>query len=112
MTNHLHQSLANGRWQTLSLAAQLGNVGSEVGRALARERTGDTIQRERALERALELLDLTLADTRWRSRLKELARAREVLADYFYGDNVYQSSGGDLDRYFYYFAYAARNAQA
>lgn len=112
MTHSLHQSLANGRWQMLSLAAQLGNVGSEVGRALARERTGDTIQRERALERAFELLDMTLADARWRLRLKELARTREVLADYFYGDNFYQSTSGDLDKYFYHFAYAARNAQA
>jgi hypothetical protein len=29
---HRHRELAAGRWQTLSLAEQLGNVGSEVGR--------------------------------------------------------------------------------
>ena len=29
-----HRDLAAGRWWELSLAAQLGNVGSEIGRAL------------------------------------------------------------------------------
>lgn len=28
----LHQNLARGRWFELSLAQQLGNIGSEVGR--------------------------------------------------------------------------------
>ena len=35
----------------------------------------------RAFERALELLDLTIADVKHRSRLRELTRLREVLAD-------------------------------
>ena len=30
---------------------------------------------------ALELLDLTLADPRWRGRLREISRARELLCD-------------------------------
>ena len=29
-----HQSLAEGRWFTLSLAEQLANIGSEVSRAI------------------------------------------------------------------------------
>lgn len=33
-----HQNLAAGSWQKLSLAEQLGNVGSEVGRAIARQK--------------------------------------------------------------------------
>lgn len=109
MVNKLHQSLAAGRWSELTLSEQLGNVGSEVGRALAREKKSDLVQKEKALERAFELLDLTIADPRWHSRLKELTRTREVLADYFYGANIYKSTPENLEKYFYFFAYAARN---
>ena len=30
----LHANLAAGRWHTLTLADQLGNIGSDVGRAI------------------------------------------------------------------------------
>ena len=34
----------------------------------------------------LELLDLTIADDRWRGRRKELTRARELLCDAMQGE--------------------------
>jgi len=105
----IHADLAAGRWQTLTLAEQLGNVGSEVGRAIRAKERRDESRFEPALERALELLDLTLADPRWRAnRLKEIARAREVTCDFLVGDNEYHSTGESLDRYFLQFAMAAR----
>lgn len=108
MSSATHKDLAAGRWFTMTLAEQLGNVGSEVGRATTRARQGDLAQRDRALDRAFELLDLTIQDPRWRARLKEICRAREVLADVFYGDNEYKSSPEQMEKYFYYFAVAAR----
>lgn len=87
---------------------QLANVGSEVERTIAWRKKGDLGISQRAFERALELLDLTIADPRWQKRLKELVRAREVLVDYFYGDNEYQSTDESLQKYFYYFTYAAQ----
>ena len=36
---------------------------------------------ERAFERAREQRDLTIADPRWRGRLREICRAREMLVD-------------------------------
>ena len=63
-----HRELAAGRWARLSLAEQLANVGSEVGR-LRRWRERDERLATGAFERALELLDLTLADPRWRGRV-------------------------------------------
>lgn len=82
MTHVQHQDLGAGRWQTLSLAEQLGNIGSEVSRALRwRERNADLARG--ALHRALELFDLTLADPRHVAappRLREIASAREVVA--------------------------------
>ncbi len=102
-----HADLAAGRWRTFSLMAQLGNVGSEVSRA-ARWQARDPAQAQRALDRAFELLDLTIADPRWRDRLKELTRAREALADAMLGGAEYGTTLADMDRYFLPFACAAR----
>ena len=96
------------RWRSLNLAEQLGNIGSEVSRALNWRQKGDAARSDHALERGLELFDFTLADARWRGRLKELARAREVVCDYFAGANAYGSSPSALLRYFNAFALAAR----
>ena len=102
-----HQSLSQGRWFTLSLAEQLANVGSEVVR-IARAR-GDEKRFENAVFRCLELFDLTISDTRWRgARLKELTRVRELLCDAILGGKEYGTTLESLDKYFYYFAYAAR----
>lgn len=103
-----HPDLAAGRWFTFSLALQLGNIGSEVSRALKAKKVGDMKRMQAALERGLELFDLTIADPKHRQRLRELCRAREVVCDFFVGDNMYQSTGDSLDRYFTQFAMAAR----
>lgn len=100
-----HQNLAAGRWQTLSLTEQMGNIGSEVGRAA---RATDDHMRWSAATRAFELLDLTINDPRWQKRLKELVRVREVLGGALIGSDEYKTSLNDLDRYFYPFAFAAR----
>ncbi len=105
---YIHKELAAGGWQRYSLLEQLANIGAEVCRALAYDAKGDTERREKALERGLELFDLTIDDQRWRKRLKEITRAREVVCDYFYGGNQYKSTAESLDRYFMQFAMAAR----
>ena len=91
----------------MPLADQLGNIGSEVGRALHWQGKDDELFRG-AVERALELFDLTISDSRWAGRLREIARAREVFCDAVYGGKEYGSSLKDLDRYFFQFALAAR----
>jgi hypothetical protein len=105
---HRHPNLAAGRWARLSLVEQLANVGSEVGR-MRSWRGRDERQVSGAFERALELLDLTLTDSRWRDRLREIARARELLCDAATGGHEYGTTLEDLDRYFLAFAVAARN---
>lgn len=102
-----HQSLAAGRWASFSLAEQLGNIGSEVNRAIRAR--GDPQRFDGAVVRALELFDLTLNDVRWRNRLKEIARTREVFCDAAYGALEYNTTLEDLDKYFFYFALAARS---
>ena len=105
--SHQHASLAAGRWQTLPLVEQLANVGSDVARA-HRWQGKDPQLCEKAFVRALELLDLTIADPRWKGRRKELTRVRELLCDAMLGGNEYGSDLASLDRYFYPFAVAAR----
>ncbi len=101
-----HQELAAGRWSRLSLAEQLANVGTEVGR-MRRWRGKDERLAAGAFDRALELLDLTLADPRWRGRLREIARAQELLCVAALGGREYGATLEDLDRYFLEFALAA-----
>jgi len=73
----LHQNLARGRWFELSLAQQLGNIGSEVGRA-RRSCGNDEAKFWNAAARALDLFYLTLSDKRWSKwRKKEICRACE-----------------------------------
>ena len=103
-----HKELAAGRWFKLSLAEQLGNVGSEVARALTWQERGNVEHCSKAIDRAFELLDLTLMDARHRGRLREIARVRKALADYFHGDNRFGSSPDLWRRYFDAFAVAAR----
>ena len=106
----LHKDLAAGRWNQLSLMEQLGNIGSEVGRARIYQDKNDEERLQKAADRALELFDLTLADPRWRGRLQEIGRARDVFCDAVLGGREYSSKLSELESYFMYFAIAARRS--
>jgi hypothetical protein len=111
MTGVQHRDLAGGRWWQLSVAEQLGNIGSEISRAARWTGRNDELARG-ALERALELIDLTLDDPRHRRslcRLRELARTRELVIDFFDGPNQYRSTAAGLQKYFDAYALAARS---
>ena len=97
--SHLHQNLAAGKWQTLSLAEQLANIGSEVGRA-AKWQGKDTKIFDGAVARALELIDLTIEDQRWRGRSLEIGRLKEVFCDGVLGGKEYGTVLPDLEHYF------------
>lgn len=103
----IHENLANSGWRKLSLAEQLANIGSEVNRVL-RWKGKDEKNFENAVLRALELFDLTLEDSRWRVRLREIARARELFCGAIYGSGEYNTTLEDLNRYLLQFAYLAR----
>lgn len=108
MSTLLHEGLAAGKWGELTLMEQLANVSSEVGRAARARSLGNEARLARALDRALELFDLTLADPRWAGRRREVARAREVVCDFLVGANVHGSTSESLDAYFLPFMVAAR----
>ena len=106
----LHSDLASGRWHTMTLAQQLGNVGSEYERALRGKERKDTVQFENAFARMLELLDLTITDPRWKNhRLRELVRLREVACEELDDDKESWKGSANLRNYFLYFGILARS---
>lgn len=91
---------------------QLGNVGSEVERALRAHAQGQRDRFEHALDRALELFDLTANDPRWHGhRRREVLRAREQFCRVFFDDAAEEGLSDYLRKYFLQFAVAARSAR-
>jgi len=111
MRKFLHKDLAAGKWFQLSLIEQMANIGSEISRAQKWQGKDENSFRN-AVYRALELFDLTLEDKRWLGRLREIGRVREVFLDTVFGKKEYNSSLKELNKYFFYFAFAAKNTGA
>jgi hypothetical protein len=103
-----HRDLAGGRWGQLSLIEQMANIGSEVERALKWRAKNNAEYSRMAFDRALELIDLSLKCPHEHSQLKEVARLREALVDYFTGSNEFKSTESSWRNYFFLFTYAAR----
>lgn len=90
-------------WLKRSIFDQLGNIGSEVGRALKLKRKGRDF--EPALVRALDLFDATvsgLINTK-PHRAREVLRAKECFLD-----ALYIKDDPSIETYFMQFAIAAR----
>src|SRR3989338_1407037 len=106
--SYQHKELAGGRLKELSFLEQMANIGSEVERILSWRAKGNADYSRRAFERALELIDLSLDSVKGFPRLKELARTREAIVDFFAGSNQFRSTDALWRSYFLPFAYAAR----
>lgn len=93
-------------WSEMDIFNQMGNIGSEVGRALAAKRQGKTDRCQAAFSRGLDLIDATASD--WAAKkypgLKELLYARELFAESITTDKVDPT----LEAYFMQFAIAVR----
>jgi hypothetical protein len=88
------------KWEKLSFAVQMGNIGSEINRTNHWREVGDREKKESALWRALELIDLT-NNLR---KSKEILRLREVICDVFLEAGNYKVSIESLKNYFLQFA--------
>jgi hypothetical protein len=92
----------------MPLIEQMANIGGEVSRALNWRGKGRPEYAGQAFDRALELIDMTLATRLNYARLRELARMREGLVDFFIGSNTFLSTEASWRNYFSAFAFAAR----
>lgn len=103
-----HTDLSPSHWFSLTICEQMANIGSEIERAL-KWREKKTNYSLLANLRALELFDLTMQDSKNITGLREISRARELWLDFYLGNNQYHQTAEQWHRYFYAFAYAARN---
>lgn len=104
---YYHKNLAGEKWNSLSFFEQMANVGSEIERTIKWKDKKAEYSRL-AFERALELLDFTIADAKNRVKLGELLRTREALADHFFFNNEYNSTDEIWQKYFFSFTWATR----
>ena len=97
------------QWARLSIFEQLGNIGSEVGRAIQARRSGREERVDGAIARALELFSATIDCLVGQDhyRLGEVLRARDEFLRLFY-DDTFETDADAIERYFMRFALAAR----
>jgi len=98
------------RWAKMTINEQMGNIGSEVGRAIIAHRNGNKAREDRAIDRAIDLFSATvevLVGTPYAYRLKEVLRAREEFLRLFF-DDTFESDADNIERYFMNYAFAAR----
>jgi hypothetical protein len=102
MTSH---TFDNTSWAEMDMFNQMGNIGSEVGRALNAKRQGKQDRCQAAFYRGLDLIDATaqLWAVQKRPGLKELLYARERFAESILTENV----DATIEAYFMQFAIAA-----
>lgn len=109
VARYQHAELAAGRWAQMSVAEQMGNIGSEVSRSLHWYNKNPK-RFQASFDRALELLDLSVDAAQAQSQtthLKELCRAREELCDYFNGNN-WNTDPKQMQKYYDQFISLAR----
>ncbi|MDO8602268.1 MAG: hypothetical protein Q7O04_00265 [Candidatus Omnitrophota bacterium] len=106
--SYQHKDLAAGRWRELSFFEQMANIGSEVERAFDWRAKKNAGYSQKAFERTLELIDLTLENIKNTAHFKEITRTREAIVDHFFGTNQFMSTENSWRSYFSHFIYAAR----
>jgi hypothetical protein len=87
MTSHTFNTSS---WAEMDIFNQMGNIGSEVGRALTAKRQGKQDRCQAAFYRGLDLIDETaqLWATQKRAGLRELLYAREQFVESIITENV------------------------
>lgn len=88
-------------WYNLSLIEHMANIGAEVQRGIKYKNLGDNEKAKGFILQALKFLEMTVDDPKNKNhRLKEILRVKELIADYFFGDNQYHQTDEQLIKYF------------
>lgn len=96
------------RWQNMTIYQQMGNIAGEISRARHWQDRHDMPSRDRSLERALELVDLTIEQNRNSHRVRELVRFREAVGQWLIDAHDFDVLPEELENYCLPFAVAAR----
>ena len=104
-----HPELADGRWTEMSFPLQMGNIGSEISRAIKSKARGNKERMEHAAARAIELFEFSIdCNSDNSARLEELCRGKEEFCDYIFGDNTFNTDSTRMIRYYDQFVSLAR----
>ena len=97
------------RWAKMTIFEQMGNIHSEVGRALKAKKLHDLEACRQATYRAIDLLDATaeILAKQKSPRLKEVLRSKDQFLGAIYGQTS-EKEDKSLDDYFLHYAIAAR----
>ena len=87
MSNGVHKNLTQERWQKFSKEEQILNIAAELSRAKFWLEKKNEEQILNCLNRAFELIDLTINAFKNQRALKELLRFREVLAQFYINED-------------------------
>lgn len=99
--NYIHGEETHMKWKDYPITFQMGNIGSEVSRALKWTEKGNQARADKAIDRALELFDFTIEANRDNHfRLTEILKAREEFCDYFFNDNSYNTDPVKMQKYY------------
>ncbi len=96
------------RWQRMTLPQQLGAVGSAFSMYSLLLKKEAFIDARKTINEVLRLIDLTISDSRWANRVKDLARVRKIISDTTLGEHVNPASVEKLHEYLLSFALLAR----
>ena len=100
------------KWAKLTIYEQLGNIGSEVGRAISAKRAGYDYRIEGAVVRAQDLFSATIEvlikEKTHLHRAKEILRARDQFISLFYDGEFDDVEAAKIENYFMNYAYIAR----
>ncbi len=95
------------RWRNKTFYEQMGNIASELSRAVKFKEQQDFGHMNSSLWRTLEMIDLTIDDKRNISRSRELCRFKEVLSDWYCRTGEYRVKPESLKSYALNFALLA-----
>ena len=88
------------KWDELTLAQQMVNIGTEVRRAINAEKKGNDERMKNECLAAVNLIALSIADARNIYRREEFLLAQRVLVDRFFGGNTYGSTAEQITGYY------------
>jgi len=75
------------KWNNLSYAAQVSNIGSEVSRAIRCKKAGKKVRGMQRYEYALQLIEFTKRDPKNEEKFHELRMAEWKLREYMSDEN-------------------------
>jgi len=98
------------KWAKMSIFDQMGNISSEVGRAINAKKQNNIESMENAVIRAIDLFDATIDELiKARSiKSKEVLRSKDQFLTIINEQSPTSQELDSLDSYFTYFAIASR----